>query len=348
MAKVDEIRLEITRLLDSLKVFNKNDLLKRFPRHESLIGYALKTALRDGVLQKKGVTRGVRYIRGEAVPKRVGDSIAKTYVVGAQGEDDIFYELQETFLKNYSLSENAHNIVSYAFTEMANNAIDHSRSKNIDIYMEVSKGNILFTVRDHGIGAFRNVMENKGLASERLAVAELTKGKVTTAPKWHSGEGIFFTSRAADLFRLTSGKLTMERDNVNGGFRIIENDAAIQGTLVEFIVALDTPRRMAKDVFGRFESEPEALDFGKTEITVNLFKRGDVHVSRSQAKRIMEGLEKFGVVVLDFDGVPFIGQGFADQIFRIFLRENPGTKIIVKNAVPGVRFMIDRVENTQR
>ena len=46
------------------------------------------------------------------------------------------------------------------------------------------------------------------------AALELSKGKLTTDPKNHSGQGIFFSSRAFDSFGLYSGGLTV---SVEGG-----------------------------------------------------------------------------------------------------------------------------------
>jgi hypothetical protein len=45
---------------------------------------------------------------------------------------------------------------------------------------------------------------------------------------------------------------------------------------------------------------------------------GESLMSRSQARRLMNRFDRFSEVVLDFTGVNFIGQGFADEIFRVF------------------------------
>ena len=39
----------------------------------------------------------------------------------------------------------------------------------------------------------------------------------------------------------------------------------------------------------------------------------DFLVARSQAKRLLERFDRFEEVVLDFDGVRQVGQGFADE-----------------------------------
>lgn len=56
-----------------------------------------------------------------------------------------------------------------------------------------------FVVRDSGIGLFQNIATQFGLPNENAGVGELLKGKATTMAERHSGEGIFFTSRAGDI-----------------------------------------------------------------------------------------------------------------------------------------------------
>jgi len=89
--------------------------------------------------------------------------------------------------------------------------------------------------------------------------------------------------------------------------------------------------------------DPESLTFNRTEILVKLSKFGDeVLISRSQAKRILPGLDKFRQVTLDFSGIRLLGQGFADEIFRVFKQANPGIGIEYSNANEDVKFMIQR------
>jgi hypothetical protein len=46
-------------------------------------------------------------------------------------------------------------------------------------------------------------------------------------------------------------------------------------------------------------------------------------MARSQAKRLIARLEKFAHVTLDFSGVEVAGQGFRDEVFRVFARSHP-------------------------
>ncbi len=58
---------------------------------------------------------------------------------------------------------------------------------------------------------------------------------------------------------------------------------------------------------------------------------------------MLAGLERFRSVILDFDQVQTIGQGFADEVFRVFRQQHPGTAISAINMSQTVRFMIERV-----
>jgi len=81
----------------------------------------------------------------------------------------------------------------------------------------------------------------------------------------------------------------------------------------------------------------------KTHIIVALAKQGDErYVSRSQAKRILSGLEQFNEIVINFKNVPSVGQGFVDEVFRVFHNRYPDKIITYRNANENVTFMIER------
>ena len=85
--------------------------------------------------------------------------------------------------------------------------------------------------------------------------------------------------------------------------------------------------------------------FDKTIVPVRLANTSDL-VSRSQARRILSGLELFREVILDFKDVEYIGQAFADEIFRVFKKMNPNTLITAQNANAETQYMINRAVNT--
>jgi len=187
------------------------------------------------------------------------------------------------------------------------------------------------------------VMRERHLKSELEAMQDILKGKVTTDPKAHTGEGIFFTSKVADRFVLESFGHRMVVDNVINDIFFQEEKRINRGTRVTFTIPRNSTRHLNK-IFEHFQSQPGSYAFDKTEIRVRLFTLGTVYVSRSQARRILAGLEKFKKVILDFDQVPNVGQAFADEVFRVFQTRHPDISIEPVNMNETVRFMVTRVE----
>jgi hypothetical protein len=177
------------------------------------------------------------------------------------------------------------------------------------------------------------------LASDFESVQELSKGKRTTDRARHTGEGIFFTSKAVDIFRLTSSGIRWTVDNIRGDVAL-GSAPLVRGTSVECQIDPQTDRDLAT-VFREFTSDH---DFVRTRPVVKLFEIGTSFVSRSEAKRLLEGLDvDFEVVEVDFTGVNDVGQGFVDELFRVWPSEHPGKTVIpVKVDNPAVDFMLKR------
>ena len=237
------------------------------------------------------------------------------------------------------MNANVAAILDYAFTEMLNNAIEHSQSKVIDVVMTRTPSIVRFVVSDRGIGIFQNIMKKRRLHDHLEAVQDLLKGKQTTAPELHTGEGIFFTSKVADSLAIRSSEKKLVFDNRQDDVYVIDGRPVI-GTRVAFSIATGSHRELS-DIFRKFTDD--SLEFNKTNVLVRLYREGVEYVSRSQARRIVAGLETFKTIELDFAGVNTIGQGFADEIFRVWKSQHSGIKIVAKNAEPNVLFMIRHV-----
>jgi hypothetical protein len=219
---------------------------------------------------------------------------------------------------------------------MMNNAIDHSRG-TVALCRSWDSP-LSFEIRDDGVGAFARLRDDLGLPSIADAVAELTKGKGTSDPTRHSGQGIFFTSKVLDEFRLEANGLLWIVDNV-GGEQALGTSRVREGTRVFGRVA-EIPRRAIADVFGEYTDDE--LEFSRTRPLVRLSHGGGAYVSRSEAKLLLSRLEQFRDVELDFAGVDTVGQGFADEVFRVWPLVHPNTTITPVNMNPAVQFMVDR------
>jgi hypothetical protein len=66
-------------------------------------------------------------------------------------------------------------------------------------------------------------------------------------------------------------------------------------------------------------------------------------ISRSQAKRLCNRLEKFEEVILDFEGISWMGQGFAHQMFVVFKNAHPSITIKPINMNDSVENMYNHV-----
>jgi len=293
----------------------------------ALVGKANKAhyipATREKLREAKKATREVnRILRNENL-----------------SEDVILSRIKEETGIFLALPKNVSRIIDYAFTEMLNNAIEHSRSERIFVKMNRTDEGLELRVVDRGIGIFRNIMATRGLQNELEAIQDLLKGKQTTDPERHSGEGIFFTSKVADRLIIKGSGKKLIYDNVLEDV-FIENIRPIIGTEVEFWTSEGSRKDLIK-VFAAYAGE--AYEFGKTMVTVDLYKTPGSYVSRSQARRILTGLEKFKVIVLDFKDVETVGQAFADEVFRVWKNHQPDTQVKVQNANENVQFMIQHV-----
>lgn len=299
----------------------------------------LRRMVAERVLVRAGTTRGATYAPAEALDALPRIARRRLRNQGLD-EDRVLndFRLAAPFIDR--LPENSRQILTYAFTEMLNNAIEHSHSATIEIAVWTDDGNVYFTVSDFGVGVFRNVMRERHLSSELEAIQDLLKGKITTAPRAHSGEGIFFTSKAADEFILESFDYRLRIDNTIKDVFIDHPARRRRGTRVQFRIARRARRRLA-EVFRAFAVDPTEPAFDRSEVKVRLFAE-EAYVSRSQARRLLAGLGRFRRVVLDFAGVRTVGQAFADEVFRVFSLKHPHVVIEPKNMNEFVRFMVDR------
>lgn len=298
---------------------------------------------KEGKLLKGGSTIGAYYVLPERKDLILAKISYKKKLIREGLEEHLALDDIDHTALYLSLKDNVRSIFNYTFSEMLNNAIDHSFSNDVVVEVKKEEEYLVFVVEDHGIGVFRNIQKKKKLTSELEAIQDLLKGKTTTQPQAHSGEGIFFTSKISDKFVLESFGLRLVVDNEIGDIFLGENIEKNEGTRVTFKIALKTKKHLV-DIFRKYQSNQETMAFDKTEVKIKLYTMGTVHISRSQARRVLAGLEKFKYVVLDFDKVPMIGQGFADEIFRVYKIKHPEINITFVNANEAVKFMIERVE----
>ena len=245
----------------------------------------------------------------------------------------------EKEIRNFS--ENVQRIWAYGLSEMVNNVIDHSNAENMKLIILQNYLTTTVLLFDDGIGIFEKIKNHFALSSLDEAICELFKGKLTTDEANHSGEGIFFTSKMMDDFLiLSSGKVftSSKFDDDN----ILDIKDHTGGTCVLMSLSNFT-HKVPKEIFEQYSNVDGG--FVTTRIPLkNIFDASPV--SRSQAKRVCNRLEKFEEAILDFDGIEWMGQGFAHQIFIVFQNANPQISIIPQNMNESVASMYNHVIKT--
>lgn len=308
---------------------------KKFGITRQAVNRYFRKLIKDGLIETTGKTRGHVYKFKEIVNE---DCV---FPLTPDIEEDRVWRQNIKHLIN-PLSQNIFDICHYGFTKMFNNAIDHSEGKSVLVKVLITAAYIKIVVMDNGIGIFKKITNELGLEDHRHAILELAKGKLTTDPERHTGEGIFFTSRIFDIFSIYSGELFFEHKAPKDDWLIETKEYNKLGTTVLMQISTHS-KSTTKGIFDKYASEEDDYGFTKTHVPVSLLKHGqDKLISRSQAKRLLARFDRFNEVSLDFRGVKTIGRAFADEIFRVFRNQNPNIKIVSFGANKEVERAINR------
>jgi len=309
---------------------------------ESVLGHSRQYIVRllgrlisEGKIHKRGKTRAAKYHPGK--PKEEINSLELIKERRGLSESMVFEEVRKRMQLERKINKNCLTIFDYAFTEMLNNAIDHSQSKKVWIKVEIDNSNIAFVIKDLGIGAIESVKQHFEISDDFQALEHLFKGKQTTAKEAHSGQGIFFTSKAVDIYKLSTSGMEFTIDNKRAD-ELLKDVRQRKGTTVKCNIKKNT-RRKIKEVFDKYTGDD--YEFNQNIVKVNLSKYERL-MSRSEAKRLLLGLDEYVVLDFNFQNVSEIGQGFCDEIFRIYASKYPDKILSYHQASDVVRYMIER------
>ena len=297
----------------------------------------LQALVLGGMLARHGKGRAARY-RLRALRRRFR----------REGLDEhrVWEEVAAELARIRPLDPDDARSLAYAASEILNNAVDHSRGRTVEVVVAFEKGGTtVATIQDDGVGVFRRVCEDFGYATPHDAIVQLEQGKLTSDPTRHSGEGLFFSSKAVTRFRLESQGVAWIVDNRLRDSGIGPSEVR-RGTRVRLeIVPGHVPR--LEDVFAAY-TDPKSLQFTRTRATIKLGALGRVLVSRSEAKRLVARLTDFTHVTLDFSGVEAVGQGFCDEVFRVFAAAQPQVTLEPAGMNDAVAFMVGRARARSR
>lgn len=289
----------------------------------------LQGMVEAGELVREGAGRSVRY--RSVHPRR-----RFRYELAGLDEDRVWSEVRSEVPELAALPQVAERALHTAVVELVDNAISHSRGKWVQVSFRKAHDRLIVEVSDDGEGIFDHLAHVNELDDSMEALQQLTKGKLTTLPAEHTGEGLFLLSKIADFFEVESGGLLWMVDNEIDDVGI--SSAHVRpGTRVRFEVDAGTDTSL-ESVFAQ---SSEAFELSRRRVVVKLFETGNRFLSRSEAKRLLTGLGRFRNVIVDFNGVAAVGQGFVDEMFRVWPSRHPHTRLHPVNMVPPIAFIVE-------
>ncbi len=309
-------------------------LMQRLGISRRSAGHVLRKLVALQWLQATGTSRKPVYQPGAL------RQVVHRYALAGLQED---LPWRRDFAPLFELPAEVRRMAQHAFTELLNNAIDHSGGQRVTVSMRQTPLQVQLLVSDDGVGLFQRVEQGFGIADPALAMLELAKGKLTSHPERHAGHGLFFASRLADVFDVHANDAAYQCRSWDRRRWQAGRPAARSGTAVYLAIALDTPRTL--DGVLRAHSLSQAgYAFERTEVPLNLIAGPEAALaSRADARRVASHLARFRRADLVFDGIAEIGHGFADELFRVLRRELPDTELVPVAAGPRVAEMIAAV-----
>lgn len=253
------------------------------------------------------------------------------------------------FAPCFALGANVQRLVQHTFTELLNNAIDHSAGTQVAVSVRQTASHVQLLVSDNGVGLFERIAQSFSIATPALAMLEISKGKLTSQPERHTGEGLFFTSRLADVFDLHANDSAFQRRSWDErGWRAqrgLRHRPA--GTSVYAAFALDTTRTLdgVRQAYSIASDDPFGAVFERTSVPLRLIVTPSEGLeSRAQARRVGDRLGAFRRAEIDFGGVASVGHAFADELFRVLAPQRPGVELVPVNMSPAIAALVAGVQ----
>ncbi|HOX66466.1 MAG TPA: DUF4325 domain-containing protein [Burkholderiaceae bacterium] len=285
-------------------------------------------------LTRTGHGKDVRYAPG------LLRQIVRHYALDGLAED---LPWSHDFARYFALPPNVQRLTQHAFCELLNNAIDHSDGTGVTVSLRQTPSHVQLLVSDDGCGVFDKICHTFALEDPQTAMLELSKGKLTTQPERHTGHGLYFTSRLADVFDLHANDHAFQHRSWEGtGWRPGRPMNRL-GTSVYLSIALDTPRTL-ESVMNAHSLDGTGVRFERTAVPLQLAATPEAGLeSRAQARLVAARLTRFRLAELDFSGIPHIGHSFADELFRVLPQHQPTLNLSPINMSPAVAAMVDSI-----
>jgi len=330
MSRVDKenVKQIVAELLKTRGHFQTSELAHRLGLSRQAAHGHLRGMVQAGSLRAEGRGRGAFY----RSVRRLGPHWTYDLELGGLDEDATWARFEHEVTALEEASARAKSLLHFAVTAVVSNARLHSGGTRLEVQWVHRDGALAVMLADDGVGLFSHLRQQSGLASDLEALHALSKGTLKSASPPCAGLGLFFAAKAVDRFTLRSGGLRWVVDSLLPDVALGLEPVPVRGTFIRMELALDTARDL-KTLFDAYSDE--ALDFRRTRAHVKLFEWGTSFVSRRQAGELLQGLERFEEVKLDFQGVHTVGWSFLVEVLCRWPLLHPATRVtpVQMNAV---------------
>lgn len=297
---------------------------------------ALRRLVDSHWLRREGTARRPVYAPG------LLRQVARSYTLHGLQED---LPWQRDFAPNFELPRHVARMIQHGFTELLNNAIDHSGGTSVTVSLRQTTSHVQLLVSDDGCGVFDKICAAFDIADARHAMLELSKGRLSSQPEAHTGRGLFFSSQLADVFDIHANNTAFQRRAWEGGGWQAGRPLPRQGSSIYMAVALDTTRTLDQ-VMEAWSMAGDGIEFDQTRVQLRLLAGpGQVLDSRAQARRVTARLPMFKRAEVSFDGIEEVGHGFADELFRVFARAHREVELVPTHMTPRIAALVKSAQN---
>lgn len=263
--------------------------------------------------------------------------VARSYTLHGLQED---IPWQSDFAPHFALPAHVARMVQHGFTELVNNAADHSGGTSVTVSLRQTPSHVQLLVSDDGCGVFERICEAFGLPDARHAMLELSKGRLSSQPEAHTGRGLFFSAQLADVFDIHANNTAFQRRAWESGGWQPGRPLPRQGSSIYLAIALDTTRTLDQ-VLAAWSVAGDGIAFDRTTVNLRLLAGpGQPLDSRAQARRVAARLAVFRRAEISFEGVEDVGHGFADELFRVFARARPEVELVPTHMTPRIAALV--------
>ncbi|MCU7373854.1 DUF4325 domain-containing protein [Paucibacter sp. O1-1] len=319
---------------------HSHDLVAHVEERTGASRRAVQAALRRLVdahwLTRSGTSRRPVYAPG------LLRQVARSYTLHGLQED---LPWQRDFAPNFDLPPQVARMIQHGFTELVNNAADHSGGSSVTVSLRQTPSHVQLLVSDDGCGVFDKICSAFDIADAQHAMLELSKGRLTSQPEQHTGRGLFFSSQLADVFDIHANNTAFQRRAWESTGWQRGRPLPRQGSSIYMAIALDTKRTLDQ-VLEAWSTAGDGIEFDQTTIALRLLAGpGQPLDSRAQARRVAARLPMFKRAEISFDGVADVGHGFADELFRVFARAHKEVELLPTHMTPRIAALVKSAQN---